>query len=98
MYNEIRAKVRTEEEADAVDTAMSLAESLRRDGSDTQETINRLKAAYEIAAKFLAESEDPENLKSIKEAKLMRTLNLINEAQDALDIKNVKELLEELGI
>lgn len=98
MYNEIRAKVRTEEEADAVDTAMSLAESLRRDGSDTQETINRVKAAYEIAAKFLAESEDPENLKSIKEAKLMRTLNLINEAQDALDIKNAKELLEELGI
>jgi rhodanese-related sulfurtransferase len=98
MYNEIRAKVRTEEEADAVDTAMSLAESLRRDGSDTQETINRVKAAYEIATKFLAESEDPENLKSIKEAKLMRTINLINEAQDALDIKNAKELLEELGI
>ena len=98
MYNEIRAKVRTEEEADAVDSAMALAEALRRDGSDTQELINRAKAAYEIAAKFLAESEDPENLKSIKEAKLMRTLNLINQAQDALDIKNAKELLEELGI
>jgi len=98
MYNEIRAKVRVEEEADAVDSAMTLAESLKRDGTDTQEEINRAKAAYEIATKFLAESEDPENLKSIKEAKLMRTLNLINEAQDALDIKNAKELFEDLGI
>lgn len=98
MYNEIRAKVRTEEETDAVDSAMSLSESLRRDGTDTQEDINRAKAAYEIATKFLAESEDPENLKSIKEAKLLRTLNLINQAQDALDIKNAKELLEDLGI
>ncbi len=98
MYNEIKAKVRIEEESDAVDSAMALAETLKRDGSDTQDEINRVKASYEVALKFLAESEDPESLKSIKEAKLIRTLNLINEAQDALDIKNAKELLEELGI
>ncbi len=98
MYSEIRAKVRVEEVEDAVDTAMLLAETLKRDGKDTQEEINKVKAAYEIAVKFLAESEDPENLKSIKEAKLTRTYNLIKQAQDELDIKNARELLEELGM
>lgn len=98
MYNEIKAKVRIEEAEDAVDSAMLLAEALKRDGNDTQEEINKVQAAYEIAVKFLAESEDPENLKSIKEAKLTRTHNLIKEAQDKLDIKNARELLEELGM
>lgn len=98
MYNEIRAKVRTEEETDAVDSVMAMAEMLKRDGSDSQEDINRLRAAYDIAVKFLAESEDPENLKSIKEAKLTRTYNLIQQAQDELDIRNARELLEELGM
>ncbi len=98
MYSEIRAKVQIAEEEDAIDTAVSIAESLNRDGTDTQEEINRAKAAYEIATRMLAESDIPDNLRSIEEAKLLRALNFINEAQDALDVKNAQELLRDLGI
>ena len=98
LFNEIRAKVRTGAgEENVIESAVAIAESLRRDGTDTQEAINRARAAYEVASRFLAEAEMLDNLRSIEEAKLLRIFNFITEAQEQLDIKNAKDLLRDLG-